>query len=83
MSKQACPNPPSLRGLLASEYASSVPSRYWDLYIKASNGTASPKKAIKAMCQHCVGYEDVPSRVGGCTVSKCPLWAYRPYQETK
>lgn len=50
------------------------------LALRAFDGKCSPRQAIKAKCQECVGYEDITERVGGCTSHRCPLWAYRPYQ---
>ena len=63
-----------------SEYSRGLPSETSKrLYLKAKTGQASPKTAIRAMCQHCCGYEDLKNRIGNCRVLKCPLWAYRPY----
>jgi hypothetical protein len=45
----------------------------------AFSGSASPRKAIKAMCLSCMGY-DRPS-VKNCSGYACPLWRYRPFQE--
>jgi hypothetical protein len=45
---------------------------------EAFSGSASPRKAIKAMCLSCVGYDRKAIR--DCTGYSCPLWAYRPYQ---
>lgn len=47
------------------------------LYEDCYSGAASPRKAIKAMCLECVGYER--SAVAECTATACPLWMYRPY----
>jgi hypothetical protein len=63
------------------EASSGVPSKYRTLYLRALAGQLSPRQAIKAKCQECCGWEDVSSRVGGCTVRTCPLWPLRPYQE--
>lgn len=41
---------------------------------------ASPRSAIKAMCQQCLGYEDVQKGIRDCTAKACPIYAYRPYQ---
>lgn len=41
-------------------------------------GSASPRKAIKATCLACVGFDR--SAVENCTGWSCPLWAYRPFQ---
>lgn len=59
---------------------SRIPDSHRLRYIRALLGTLSPRQAIRAKCVECVGYEDVRSRVSGCTTSICPLWAFRPYQ---
>ena len=46
---------------------------------QAFSGAASPRKAIKAMCLSCMGYERV--QIANCTGFSCPLWAYRPFQK--
>jgi hypothetical protein len=48
---------------------------------EAFSGSASPRKAIKAQCLVCVGYDRASIR--DCTGYSCPLWAYRPFQEAK
>ena len=45
---------------------------------KAYSGEASPRKAIKAMCLECTGYDR--NVIRGCTGYSCPLWNYRPFQ---
>ena len=45
---------------------------------EAFSGSASPRKAIKAQCLVCVGYDRAAIR--DCTGYSCPLWAYRPFQ---
>lgn len=45
---------------------------------EAFSGSASPRKAIKAMCLRCVGYERASIR--DCSAYACPLWQYRPFQ---
>jgi hypothetical protein len=47
---------------------------------EAFSGSASPRKAIKAMCLTCVGYDREAIRT--CTGYSCPLWQYRPFQQT-
>lgn len=47
---------------------------------EAFSGSASPRKAIKAMCLTCVGFQR--DAVRNCTGYSCPLWAYRPFQTT-
>ena len=51
---------------------------YLPVMEKAYSGDASPRKAIKAMCLQCTGYDRATIR--GCTGYSCPLWEYRPYQ---
>ena len=58
-----------------------LPDKARALWLKATGGECSPRQAIKAKCQQCVGYEDTVQRVRDCTTSKCPLWTFRPYQE--
>jgi hypothetical protein len=50
-------------------------------YLRAAEGTASPREAIKAFCLECVGYKRVEVR--RCTATACPLWAYRPWQDAE
>lgn len=48
---------------------------------RAFSGTASPRTAIKAQCLQCVGFDR--DSVKNCTGWSCPLWAYRPFQDTQ
>ena len=59
-----------------------VPSKYRYQYFKTLKSPDSKATALKMKCYECVGFEDVPSRVGGCTCRLCPLWLHRPYQES-
>lgn len=45
--------------------------------------TKSRSASIKAMCQHCFGYEDFVSGIRDCKSRLCPLWTVRPYQTRK
>jgi hypothetical protein len=45
---------------------------------QAFSGSASPRKAIKAQCLVCVGYDR--ESIKNCTGYSCPLWKYRPFQ---
>lgn len=65
------------------KYAGTIPPLYRRGFVGAVEKSIPPRAAIKAMCQQCVGYEEVQEGVGGCTARKCPLWAYRPYQSTE
>lgn len=40
--------------------------------------TASPRRAIKAQCLECVGFER--KAITECTSFACSLYEYRPYQ---
>jgi hypothetical protein len=46
---------------------------------EAFSGSASPRKAIKAMCLACVGFDRVA--IKNCTGYSCPLYLYRPFQD--
>lgn len=59
----------------------SVPIKHRGLFIKAVKKQVSSKRAIRAFCQSCMGYEDLPTSVRECTALTCPLWTFRPYQE--
>ena len=66
----------------ASEtYARKVPKVRRGTYLKAARGIGSPRNAIKAQCDSCMGYEEVVPRVSECRIYSCPLWHYRPYQK--
>jgi hypothetical protein len=53
---------------------------YGYLYARAVLGETSPKDAIKAKCQNCVGYQDVKPSIRGDECDSCPLVFFRPYQ---
>ena len=59
-----------------------VPLRYRLTYKRAIIGDLTAKRAVKAFCQGCQGYEQLPESVRDCTVQSCPLHAMRPYQAT-
>lgn len=46
---------------------------------EAFSGAASPRRAIKAMCLSCVGFDR--GAIKNCTGFGCPLWKYRPFQD--
>jgi hypothetical protein len=58
-----------------------VPERYRVLFSKTASLEASPRQAIKAKCLECCCFEEIQERIGNCTTYRCPLWAYRPYQD--
>lgn len=61
--------------------AMGVPESRKKLFLRSLSGDCSPRSAIKAFCQSCVGYEDLPRAVKECTADACPLFAYRPYRK--
>lgn len=70
-----------LRENKRQSYAKHVPESARRLYSQAIRGKASPRQAIKAKCQNCMGYEEFRVRIAECTAeATCPLWPYRPYQ---
>ena len=57
---------------------SEAPESVQNTLRQAFSGSASPRKAIKAMCLACVGYDR--KEVTNCSSFACPLWKYRPFQ---
>jgi hypothetical protein len=47
-------------------------------YLKASQGKASPRSAIKSFCCECMGYDR--GEVTLCSDGACPLYLYRPFK---
>ncbi len=64
-------------------YLRTIPRKYRPLYQKVTNGIAGKRQVFKAICQHCVNYEDTSNRVRTCSSVLCPLWPYRPYQKER
>lgn len=62
-----------------SKMISEAPESVRATLSQAFSGSASPRKAIKAMCLSCVGYDR--NSVKNCTGWSCPLWKYRPFQD--
>ena len=59
----------------------SVPKSYQAEYnsgIKKKSRT----KAVNSFCRQCFGWENVAENIRECTAITCPLYAYRPYQNT-
>jgi hypothetical protein len=48
------------------------------LWTRCWSGKASPRQAIKAFCQECIGFER--AAITDCRSFDCPLWNLRPYQ---
>lgn len=61
----------------------SISNSYSRQYDKFMANPTSRARAVKAKCLECVNFEDAVNQVGGCTVTKCPLWAFRPYQDKR
>jgi hypothetical protein len=59
-----------------------IPKSYQRTYLRALAGEASPREAIKAKCCECMGWSERKD-VANCTAPRCPLYAYRPYQDSK
>jgi hypothetical protein len=49
-------------------------------FAAAWSGKASPRRAIKAQCLDCVGFDR--AEITGCTAYACSLWNFRPYQKS-
>lgn len=60
-----------------------VPKKHQKLYRRALMGTASHRGTIKAFCQQCMGWSDLPDSVRDCTARACPSYAKRPYQQPR
>ena len=58
-----------------------APIKSVKLLTKVYIGTASPRQAIKAKCQECMGFHNAPAEIRNCTSPTCPLFAYRPYTD--
>lgn len=70
---------PERRALLLSRLRV-LPKTLVPSWARAALGMATPRNAIRAKCQECVGYVHYKRRIGGCDAYACPLWSYRPYQ---
>lgn len=58
-----------------------VPEKRRGSYLAAIRGEASPRRAIKAFCEHCQGYSPpLAETIRTCPAYDCPLYQYRPYQ---
>ena len=42
----------------------------------------SMRRAVNSFCRQCFGWENVAENIRQCTAKTCPLYAYRPYQNT-
>jgi hypothetical protein len=48
-------------------------------FVAAWAGKCSPRRAIKAQCLECVGFDR--QAITNCTGYACPLWPFRPFQK--
>lgn len=61
-------------------YLERVPSSARGILQKTFEGSASPRAAIKANCLTCASFDR--EEIRSCRVLLCPLWRYRPFQES-
>lgn len=57
-----------------------MPERYRKTYDRAVNHE-SMRAAVNARCLDCCAWQRIEVR--DCPALSCPLWAYRPYRETR
>jgi hypothetical protein len=60
------------------EVLDQAPPKYQNLVRQAFEGASSPRKAIQACGLTCTHYDI--AEVRACTVWRCPLHRFRPYQ---
>lgn len=60
------------------DYINTVPTSAVGIIERAFSKTAPRSNAIKAKCLSCTNFER--AEVRNCTVTICPLHAYRPFQ---
>jgi hypothetical protein len=73
--------PCAKRKIDISKVLKGVPHNWRARYRRILEGERSPTTAIRVKCAECVGFEDVVSRVRECQTERCPLWAFRPFQQ--
>ena len=69
---------PRTRQEQIAERLAQIPESQQKAYLKATQGKASPRSAIKSFCCECVGYDR--GEVMLCTDGGCPLYMYRPFK---
>lgn len=62
-------------------YVAESPESVQNTLSRAFLADCSPRAAIKAKCLTCCNFSR--EEVAGCTVTLCPLHAFRPYQPNK
>ena len=60
------------------EYFEGIPEHGKWIWIQTYKAIAQSRQAIKAKCLDCSAYQRL--EVKNCTVTLCPLYKYRPYQ---
>ena len=60
---------------------SQMPESCRNSYLRVMGGKAPHRVAIKAFCLECVGW--LRREVTLCTAPACPLYPYRPFQESE
>lgn len=63
------------------DYVRNAPASQQNALTRALLGNASPRSAIKAKCLTCCNFDR--SEIENCTVRLCPLWSYRPFQNSE
>ena len=79
--KPADPKTASLGEKIATKRAgrlATTPESAKGHFVAAWAGKCSPRRAIKAQCLECVGFDR--QAITDCTGWACPLWAFRPFQ---
>jgi len=57
-----------------SKISANCPPKRLKIYLRSITGESTSRAAIKAMCQHCFGWEDLDQP---CTSYGCPLYAIK------
>ena len=65
------------RARMIKQVREDAPSRV-GVFLRAYNGSASPREAIRAKCLECCWLQEIAIRE--CPSTACPLWGFRPYQ---
>ena len=67
------------RDLMMKQVSKDAPGKV-GIFRKVYSREASPRQAMKAFCLQCCWMDDAAIR--NCTATECPLWGFRPYQQT-
>jgi hypothetical protein len=79
--KTAEPQDASLSEKIAATRArrlATTPKSVRGHFVAAWAGKCSPRRAIKAQCLECLGFDR--QAITECTGWACPLWHFRPFQ---